>query len=418
MAKTRFLIYVFLLPFASCLKVPIEIIDNVDTADPNISFFDNYEVELATYKIDSFITSGNSTLSVGYHKDPIFGELFARSYAQIDLPSTNPLKDKNVSFDSLELIVLANGEYYGDTLTPVRIFAYPRSFLFDPDPIGSTLSIIQPQKGKVISIKLSEQLGEDLLLKLKNNSNEIQDNASFVNFFSGISLGSSPLSASTIYYFKPDSSGSIMRLHYHLNGAFSESKTLDFPMSVSKQFSNFGYSHSGTNLSVFTPYKNQIKKSSLTGNKAYLHTNMSSFIKISFPTILQLKELYPYVKVVKAELEIKPSKGTYNYPYELPSALYLYTTDDRNLLKEQLIDNFSQTPLTGNLNIDRLFGENTKYHFDITGFVNQLIEEGHFSKSALMIVPSGSFATQLQRLVIDDQTQGRGVQLKLYLLGL
>jgi hypothetical protein len=435
--RKLFLFSILCYLLGSCIKAPVPVTDNADTNDPNISYYDNYTVELATYKTDSFQTSGTSTFSIGYHKDSIFGTIQSGAYAQVDLPTDNPVKNNTVSFDSLVLIIKPNGEYYGDTLAPFKIEAHrliekienedgnntvfynPRKFKYDHAILGASTLLIKPRRGSNITIRLSDILGQELLLKLKNNNTDIEDNTSFINYFKGIYFKTDTLFSKTLYYFKPDTSTSFMRLHYHLNGSFSQEKYLDFPVSTNMQFNNMEYSHAGTNLSAFTPFKKQLKKSGQTGNKAYLHTNMSSFIKISFPSILRLKELYPYVKVMKAELVVTPTPGTYRYPYQLPSALYLYATDDNNALNFQLTDNLSQAPLNGNLFKDEPYGDKTNYTYDITTFINSLVEEGRFSESALMLAPAASNPSgQLQRLVINDQTKSKGIQLKLYLLGL
>jgi hypothetical protein len=141
-------------------------------------------------------------------------------------------------------------------------------------------------------------------------------------------------------------------------------------------------------------------------------------IKIGFPSILNLKELYPYIKVIKAELVIKPSSGTYSYPNRLPSTLHLYSTDNNNGLNVLFRDD-QQQPLTGNLQIDKLYGEQTQYTYNVTSFISNLIEEGPFSKNALLLTsPAGISASGFQRLIVNDQTLAKSIQLKLYILGL
>jgi hypothetical protein len=122
---------------------------------------------------------------------------------------------------------------------------------------------------------------------------------------------------------------------------------------------------------------------------------------------------------MKAALVISPAPGTYNNPYQLPPALSLYTTDNNNNLLGLLLDVTGQNPLTGDLVIDNLFGEQTNYSYDITGYINQLIADGRFSESALMLVPQGGISDRkMERLVINDQKLNKGIQLKLYVLGL
>jgi hypothetical protein len=431
MSKKFSLGLLILILTASCKKVDVTFGNEGTEGDPDVSYFDNYTVDLATYKIDSFVTSTDSIFAIGHHMDSAFGSITAGSYAEVNLPAENSVKDKNVSFDSLVVILKPNGNYYGDTLTPFKItihqlqekienddeantyFYNPRKFKFDPIPFGQTTVLVRPKRGTAIRIRLSDAFGQDLLKKFNDDDDSIQLQDNFLRYFKGLYLGTDTSFSKALYYFAPDSAGLIMRLYYKLNGPISQSKYLDFSFNNAKQYSQITYDHTGTNLAAFTPFKKQLKKSNLTGNKAYLHSNMGSYIKVSFPTILNIKELYPYIKIMRAELVIKPDRSTHSYPYELPSSLTLYSTDNNNRLN--VIAGF------GGLYVDDLYGEKTQYTYDITEFVANLIDEGKFSESALMITPSsgGVSNSQLERLIIDDQTLvGKGIQLKLYVLGL
>jgi len=426
--KITIILLIFFLA-ASCTKVDVTFGNDDTEADPDVSYFDDYAVELATYKTDSFITSSHSVFTIGHHTDLAFGSITAGSYAEVNLPTENPVKDKNVSFDSLVVILKPNGNYYGDTLTPFKIdihrllqkieneeqtnidFYNPRGIQFDPVLLGQTTVIVRPKKGTSIKVRLSDSFGQDLLMKFKNNNDSIQLQDNFLRYFKGLYLGTDSLFSKAMYYFVSDSSEMIMRLHYKLNGTIVQEKYFDFAFSTTKQFNQVTYNHSGTNLAVFTPFKKQLKNSSLTGHKAYLHSNMGSYIKINFPTILNIKELHPYIKIIKAELVIKPAPGTNSYPYKLPSSLNLYSTDQNNGLNEIV--------QTGGLYIDNLFGEKTQYTYNITEYITALINGGRFSTSALMLAPSSGVSdSQLERLVVNDQTLGKGIQLKLYVLGL
>jgi len=431
------LIYLLVL-LCSCDKINVEFAEENTTGDPNILFFDDYPVELSTYKVDSFVTSNHDVFTIGHHADNLFGSITGGSYAAIDLPLENPLHDQNVSFDSLIVMLRPNKSYYGDTSLPFKLNVHrllekienddadnstyfnPRSFQYDPVLLGQKNGPIRPTRDTTVNIRLSDAFGQDLLTKFKNNSTEVQSTQNFSNYFKGLFFGTDTMFSNSLYYFKSDS-GKIMRLYYTLNGTVPEKTFLDFSMSSTKQFNSVFYSHAGTNLSVFTPYKTQLKKSSLTGNKAYLNTPMGSYIKINFPTILNIKELSPYVKIVKAELIIKPNAGTYNFPYTLPPYLVLYATDDGNGLNGLLADPASQVqaPATGNLYIDDLYGEKTQYTFDITNFISDIVNEGLFSKTALMLTPVlTTYDKSLERLILNDQGIGKNIQLNLYVLTL
>jgi hypothetical protein len=420
----------------SCVKVPLPFEDNSLSNDPNISLYENYQVSLSTYKTDSFVTSGHGIFTVGHHKDPVFGTINGSAFAGVLLPASNTVKNQDVSFDSLVLILRPTAVYYGDTLMPVKFsvhrvlepienednadanFFNPRQFTFENAALGETITNVRPLRGNKIVTRLSDVLGQDLLRKFRNDNDTIRKQGEFERYLNGIHIKADSGVSQTLYYFRLDS-GNILRLHYTLNGAIPQEKYLDFPVNTQRQCNSLRHHHNGTDLSAFAPYKEQLKPSKVTGNKAFLNSNMGSIVKISFPTLLGLKETYPYVRVLKAELVIKPPMPFHKYPYRLPEQLYLYTTDDGNMLKALITDESGQSPQTGRLVIDDLYGEKTQYSFDITAFINELINEGRFSKLALMLVsPAGFSDTRPERLLLNDAETKKSVQLKLYVLGL
>ncbi|MEI9958480.1 MAG: hypothetical protein WDM90_19735 [Ferruginibacter sp.] len=48
-------------------------------SDPNITYFDNYQTTVATYKPDSFQTGNHQLFTLGYHYDSTFGVFKAGS---------------------------------------------------------------------------------------------------------------------------------------------------------------------------------------------------------------------------------------------------------------------------------------------------------------------------------------------------
>jgi len=130
--------------------------------------------------------------------------------------------------------------------------------------------------------------------------------------------------------------------------------------------------------------------------------------------------LHPYIKVVKAELVIRPDVKSYSYPYSLPKTLNLYGTDQGNELLSGIYDvNTGSYLQTGDLVIDNLYNENTYYSYDITKFINTKIGEGAASTSALFLHSSVTNTEgALERLIVNDQNNNKAIQLKLYVLGL
>lgn len=437
MTKIPAFLIVLLCIISGCTKVDVTFDDNASDDDPNILYYDNYPVELSTYKTDSFYTSGNGVFTTGYHTDIAFGTVHAASYTELNLPAENPLKNQSVVFDSLVLAISPKGYYYGDTTLPVRFvvqrltenikneddgntdFSNARTFLTEASIAGEKTVLVKPGKDSVITIRLSDIIGQELFQKLKTNASDIQDQASFIRYLKGFRIGVDTGSTNTLYYFGVPANNAFMRLHYRQNAAFLQEKRLDFSINITKQFNFIRFNNQNTALSVFPIFKKQLKESKLTGNKAYLNSNMGSYIKIGFPSLLSLKELYPYVQVMKAELIVKPSPGSYTAPYQLPAGLHLYTTDDGNNPISLLTDATGQTALTGDLIIDKLYGINTRYSYDITSYIQSVMDEGRFSRSALLLLsPSGFTDESIDRLVVNDQNLYNSIQLKLYVLGL
>lgn len=434
-----FLLLVILI--ASCEKVNIEFGESTLAADPNITFLDNYKVDIATVKFDSFVTSSNEVLCLGYHYDSVFGVIKAGSFVQLKLPATNPLLNQTlaVTFDSLELLIKPTGAFYGDSARPLKINVYrltqnikdptgsgdtyynTTTFAYNPSTIGQQTVSLYGRSGSLIRIRLSDALGQELLTKFKDNNEDITTTERFMNYFKGIYINTDSVITNSLAYFSAPSDSIFIRLNYHDNGLFPEKKFIDFNYTKAKQFNHLDFRHINPEFAAFINKKTQLIPSASSGNQSYLNTGLGSSIKMTFPGILNLKELHPYIRIVKAELIIKPDAKSYAYPYQLPQTLSLYSTDENNYPIAPFIYGSDNTTLqNGNLVIDYLYGENTYYIYDVSSYINALVAEGQFSKSALLLYPSISgFDTGIQRLILNDQKSSHSsVQLKLFVLGL
>jgi Domain of unknown function (DUF4270) len=420
-----------------CDKVDVVFEDNDKLNDPNISYLENYPVTIFTYKTDSFVTSGSSTFMLGTHADSFFSKISAHSYAEITIPAENTVKDKDVSFDSLVLVLNPTGSYYGDTTVPLKLsvyrlsenieneeetdnsYYYPRSFGRYAAPLAQSTAIdIKPNRKKAITIKLGSVLGQELLNKLKRDDDDIKTQEDFRDYFNGLCIVSDSAVNKTIFYFNSGSEGVLLRLHYKEKGAVTAEKAIGFGFNIQKQFNHIDYNSSGTPFAGFQQHKKQLKSSADMRGKAYISNNMPSYMKISFPDLLSLKELYPVISIVKAELEIKPAPLSARYPYKLPSKLRMFTSNSENNFDGVLL-NEKDEEQTGNLIIDDLYGKNTHYRFDITSFINQVIDEGRYStKSLFLSAGPGNSSSDSERLVVNEQSGKNGIKLKLYILGL
>lgn len=424
--------------FYSCDKVDIEFAATDTASDPNITYYDNFPVDIATYKPDSFITSGHSIITAGFHNDTALGIIKAGSFLQLDLPSTNPVLNVNAVYDSLELLLRPSGQFYGDSTKPItfKVFALAKnisndagdtyyntsSFSYSVTPLAQQTISLNGKTNTVVSIQLSDIAGQDWFDKFKTGNDEISSQEKFINYFKGLYITADSSQTNTIAYFSAVADSPLVRLHYHENGLFAEKKQLDFKYTSAKQFNHINTRFTKTGFTALNTGSSKLLASTESNNQAVLNNAYFGSVKISFSNLLSLKEQHPYVKVVKALLVIRPDIRSYTFPYQLPQALYLHRTDDTNLPGlgiYQTGSDYSSSLQTGSLEIDYVYGENTNYTYDITSFINDKITEGEFSKSALLLRTSLDNADAgMQRLFINNQKNNRPIQLKLYVLGL
>jgi hypothetical protein len=137
--------------------------------------------------------------------------------------------------------------------------------------------------------------------------------------------------------------------------------------------------------------------------------------KIKFPTIKGLLQITGFVKILKAELILKPVKYSYtNYP--LPLQVEPVNIDASNTINTSLgayDANGGFIPQTGDLTIDNVYNENTFYTYDVTTFLQTQINTIIDNKNGLTFLPD-NYQKTLSRIVIGDQQNTNGkMQLKL-----
>src|SRR5690349_24391202 len=75
----------------SCNKAVVNFGEEALTDDPNIVYMDTMTVNLATYQMDSFATSGDTIFITGIHTDSLFGKYEAKAFMQLGIPAANEL---------------------------------------------------------------------------------------------------------------------------------------------------------------------------------------------------------------------------------------------------------------------------------------------------------------------------------------
>jgi hypothetical protein len=405
---------------ASCKKADItfgnELLDNGHT---QIIKTDTVTAQLSTIYIDSFVTNNKSVGLTGIYKDPWFGVVQAKSFVEIAPPSFSDTFS-NSTFDSLELVLYLNKTFYGDTTKPVTInvhrllenikFEKGKSSLYntslfatDAATIGSKTLLVSPNRDDSIRIRLSDELGEEWLSRLASADDVMKSASAFSDYFKGICIAPSG-DDGMVFAFKDSIA---VNLHFHKNNdLYPQDKQVVFNISnETYQFNNISVDRTGTAISTLSSENNEII-SSQTGNAAFSQYITGAVAKIRFPYLRNLLQVQNYVGIAAAELRIRPAANSFDNIFTLPAGMRLTTTDNRNEFGTDIsyTDGTGNTvTLTGNLQVDDLYGINTYYSYDLTAYIKSLIEITENNKYGLLISPlPANIATSFDRLVIGD----------------
>jgi hypothetical protein len=117
-----------------------------------------------------------------------------------------------------------------------------------------------------------------------------------------------------------------------------------------------------------------------------------------------------------ARLILKPVRTTYNlYGNRLPNPLFLQTTDASNESTGTILDTTGQGVQYRSPMVDDLYGANTNYSFNITSYINALINTPGTAENGLFIMEEQlGAAKQINRAVIGSR-QNETYQTKLIL---
>jgi hypothetical protein len=431
---------IFLLPacllftaffISSCEKQDITFgsgfIDNTIT---NLVLVDTVTVDVATVYVDSFVTSSTHAILAGKYQDEKFGTIASQSFVQLGLPANTTYDIPNGSvFDSLEIILKLDKSFYGDTLVPYKLavhqlsqqlaystaqysFFNNNSWPYSNTILGSSEMVIAPSTRDTLAIKLSPALGQELFDKLQNKTVEVQTVDQFVNYFKGLAFVGGA-GNNCIIGFKDSLT---MRLHYKKPGVFSENAVIDFGINqINYQFNNITTDRSGTAIATLGPSNKQLA-SSATGNAGYSQYISGAVTRLSFPYLKNIYQLPDFLKIVKAELEIKPVQNSFLNYYGLPPTLRLSATDQTNLLGTDLTTIIGSSAVVqyGNLYIDNLYGTSTGYTYDITSYLQALLPNTEASKNGLLVLPPNATVI-FNRLLIANAANGANkTQVKIY----
>ena len=426
----------FVLPiciFNACKKGPdnFPVGQELVNVNSDIVVNDTTTLHCYTVKSDSIITSGTGEALVGQYQDNLtLDNITATSYMQLGVPGNFTI-DPSAVCDSAVLFLHSNTYNYGDTIPPFTLevhklnenidnnlningFRYNTSkeVGYDAQILGQLTIFPRPGvTSKDIMITIDPTVKNSLFDIIKNQVAYQPDATTklskFLSYFKGIALVSSK-SNNAVLGFQASSTQLYLRFYLRANQV---SSNLDFAIANP----NLQFNHINDQLPSSTPNNlyhsdllsklikpTDVLSSSKTGNVTFCQAGTGFMTKFEFPYIRNFQISDKRIKILRAELLLYPEKGTYkNIP--LPPKVIMYVTDDINDINWGVTGLANPDTARAQLFVDALYGAETSYTIDITGYVTSLFQ--HYSDQVPALMASFLYAdneTKLKRVIISD----------------
>ena len=422
---------------SSCYKKDIQVGSDLAESHTRIITVDTVGVTLSSYVLDSFKTASNNFALIGNYHDAYLGKTNASTFFQPGLPTLSEdattLLPKSAVYDSIVIYMRGSGYYYGDTTQPFSISVYELAQQPSPDedrqdvwntsdvPVKPTAlatvsKFFRPSIKDSLVFKLPDTMGKDFYTKIQTKANQFSSQSLFLEYFKGLAIKPTNTTSGAVYGFNMADSSIKMRLHYHLTLPYKQDKVLEFIITRSAgQFNRVVTDRTGTPLQRHSTEEREFFANTTTPY-SFTQSGTGVYLKAKFPTLRDVLKIGDVVRLMDARLILKPVKGTYNYyGNKLPSPLFLATTDASNIAGSQLLDTTGQSVQFRAPSIDDVYGINTNYTFNITSYINALINTPGSGENGLFILEdAASSAKQINRAIIGSR-QNETYQTKLIL---
>jgi len=374
----------------SCTRNSIQFGDDPESSYTNIVFTDTISVRLSTVITDSFQTNGATSFLVGKYEDPYLGIVSAKNFFQMTIPSETTDIPSTAQYDSISFIIHPDDYYYGDTSLSQTLYVNElaetitynyNNMLYNTSnvpvksiPLGLRTFHIRPSADDSIEIRLNDTKGQELFSKLQQSSTDVTNADNFLNYFKGISLTTANNDITAVYGLQGSAGSMLMRVYYHTTIPYPEKKYVEFKsLANDLAFNQVLANRSGTGIVSGGSGITEIS-SSQTNNHAFLQPGTGLHLKMIFPTLRSIITTDKVVKLLKAELIVRPATSSFDTKYKLPSQLFLTQTNESNISGAEVLDSTGNSILYASPVVDNLYGENNYYRFNITSYISQMLE--------------------------------------------
>lgn len=401
-----------------------------------IQSVDSVTIKTSTVlKVDSFPTSADADVLVGYWAEPQTGRLTARAFAALNYAPNTLLAQTNLRLDSL-VLEMNYSFVYGDTTTlfdmsvhrltsPLasKVYYHTNSVSYEPTPVAKMTVLPRPlSRGRQIRFRMADKLAQDLYAGLLNG--QISDYNSLARFLPGFAFVNNSTN-NTLAGFSSATSG--LRLYYHTVEDAQTSKDVLFPIT-SLHFTQLQNDRSGTALSALKSRSDAVD-SRLTDNTSFIALGAQLQTRIEFPYLGQFFTPEGFADLNKALLVIGPVRRSIRDNAPPPSTLELFQVNNQNAaiaivpdgttgaLQSQLVTSaaasYSYDPTA------QIFTDT--YTFDLTYYIGQIIKRKIPNEPLLLTValaPNSIFTLKslVQRVTLGNQQRTADpLQMKLFI---
>lgn len=390
----------------------------VDTSFRNVST-DTSTVLLSSSLIDSLETSGKGVALAGKYTHSLWGTVSSTSYIPYSAPSFTSDADETLVFDSLVFVLKYNGYSIGDT-TKYQYFSIHRiqekvvlndngylynnaSFAYAPESITSFR--FRPKSSSEdnrIEVRLPDEMGKDLLTRLHNNDQSVSTDH-FEDYFKGLAIVPSQGNCNALMAFAVDDTAAAIIIRYHVSSELNVSKECVIHPNTSNEFYHIDHDRTGTMLNGL-PFKKVEVSSENLGNRGLIFGGIGWFTRLKFPYLNNILDQGKRVSIESASLKIYPEVGTYSDFNALPDSIFLYITDENNVVTDAVKDYLGTEVQGGTLVRDETFAEKTYYLFDITTFMQEELGTfGMYKHNLQLVFNESEYTKTLRNLTVSDQ---------------
>lgn len=373
---------------SGCYKKDIQFGNDLAESFTQILQVDTVSLSMSTYVLDSFPTNIDTAMLIGGYTDPLLGKVAAKPFFQFTVPADISLTDDAV-FDSLNMIIKLNHYYYGDTSKPVTLtvnelaspieYSY-NSQLFNTSSVAETASplasrqfSVSPHRDDSLMLNLPYSKGKEFFDKMREKSADISTPDAFSAYFKGVSI-TAGANSSLVIGFNASTDSVVMRMYYHSTIPYPVKQFKDFSISPgSIHFQQIIADRKGLAVDPLTAGQKAIA-SGLTNYEGYTQPNTGLLLKISFPTLPNIRQLSSTVKLLKATLVLQTSENSYDdYRLKLPENLLLAETDATNAIGNYVYSSDGSSLVNASAAYDNIYDALPSYSFDVTSAVNGIL---------------------------------------------